>query len=396
MSLCGGLVSKMNKLRGAIAVAVSTLCIAGFAVPAAHADPDAVDKAKADLERIQQESSAIDQDIIEASARAGDSMVKLDEVTADLEKQEAKVATMSSDLGEIAVVQLQSGGFDITTQLLTSDSESSFLSGLATIQNEADRSNSNLQLLQVEQAEVDALRAEADRTNAKLKTDLEAKEELAQQYDAKEAEAKTVFDRLSAEEQERLRQLELQRQREQEEADRQARVAAEQAAAVREAAEAAEAESTDLSGDDAERSTQSSPAPAKESTPAKESEAPAATSGNSSRAQSAISAAKSKVGSTYVWGTSGPSTFDCSGLMSYAYRQVGISLPRSSRAQFGMGQKVAKSDLQPGDLVFYYSPVSHVGMYIGNGQIVDAANPRSGVRITSLNSMPYAGARRVG
>ena len=102
------------------------------------------------------------------------------------------------------------------------------------------------------------------------------------------------------------------------------------------------------------------------------------------------------MGSTYVWGTSGPSTFDCSGLMSYAYAQVGISLPRSSRAQFSMGTSVAKSDLQPGDLVFYYSPVSHVGMYIGDGKIVDAANPRSGVRITSVNSMPYSGARRVG
>ena len=82
--------------------------------------------------------------------------------------------------------------------------------------------------------------------------------------------------------------------------------------------------------------------------------------------------------------------------MSYSYAQVGISLPRTAETQFRMGNNVAKSDLQPGDLVFYYSPVSHVGMYIGNGQIVDAANPRSGVRITSVNSMPFSGARRVG
>lgn len=372
MSLRWGLGSLMNMLRRVIAVAVSTLFLAGLVVPA-HADPDAVAQAKADLERIQQESSAIDQDIIEASARAGDSQIRLAEVTVDLEKQETKVAAMSSDLGEIAVVQLQSGGFDVTAQLLTSDSESSFLSGLATIQNEADRSNSNLQLLQVEQAEVDALRAEADRTNAKLKADFAAKEELAQQFDAKEAEAEAVLDRLSAEERERLQQLELQRQREQEEADRLESVAAQEAAE--------RAGTTSASRGEADRT-----APVEQ----------AGTATNSSRAQSAVSAATSKVGSRYVWGTSGPSTFDCSGLTSYAYRQVGISLPRSSRAQAGMGTRVAKSDLQPGDLVFYYSPVSHVGMYIGNGKIVDAANPRSGVRITSLNSMPYSGARRVG
>ena len=404
----------MNRLRGAMVVAVSTLCIASVVVPA-HADPEAVAEAKEALERIQQESSAIDQGIIEASARAGDSQTKLAEVTADLEKQEAKVDVMESDLGDIAVVQFQSGGFDITAQLLTSESESSFLSSLATIQNEADRSNSSLQLLQVEQAEVDALRAEAGRTSANLQADLMAKEELAQQYDAKEAEAEAVFDRLSAEERERLHQLELQRQREQAEADRQARLAAERAAAEvaeREAASAAERDAAAEREAASESSTTSDVEPAvpsqseaetpsqseveTKSAPAVTKEEPAATTGSSSRASSAISAATSKVGSTYVWGTSGPSTFDCSGLTSYAYRQVGISLPRSSRAQFSMGTKVAKSDLQPGDLVFYYSPVSHVGIYIGNGKIVDAANPRSGVRITDVNSMPYSGARRVG
>ena len=109
-----------------------------------------------------------------------------------------------------------------------------------------------------------------------------------------------------------------------------------------------------------------------------------------------MQAALAQVGKRYVWGTSGPNTFDCSGLTSYAYRQVGINLTRSSRAQWSsVGRKVSKSELRPGDLVFYYSPVSHVGLYIGNGQIVDAANPRSGIRVTSLNSMPFTGARRV-
>ncbi len=352
----------MTRLRRVTAMAATTLLLSGLVIPA-HADPDAVAEARAVLERIHQQSSAIDQEIIGASERAEQGRAKLAELTADLEEQEAEVARMSTDLGEIAVVQLQSGGFDITAQLLTSDSESSFLSGLATIQNEANRSNSDLQVLQVEQAEVNALRAEADRTSVSLQSDLVAKEALAVEFAAKEAEAQEIHDRLSAEERERLRQLEIQRQREQDEADRLARIAAEQPT-EREA----------VTTDDAVSSSVN----------------------NSSRAQSAISAATSKVGSSYVWGTSGPSTFDCSGLTSYAYRQVGISLPRSSRAQFSMGTKVAKSDLQPGDLVFYYSPVSHVGMYIGNGRIVDAANPRSGVRITSLNSMPFSGARRVG
>lgn len=378
----------MINWRRTLAVAVTTFLISGLVLPA-HADPDAVAEAKADLERIQQQSSAIDQEIIEASDRAAQGRTKLAEVTVDLERQESMVAQMSTDLGEIAIVQLQSGGFDITAQLLTSDSESSFLSGLATIQNEANRSNAALQLLQVEQAEVDNLRAEADRTNITLQADLEAKEELALEFEAKEAEAEAVHDRLSAEERERLRQIEIQRQREQEEADRLARVAAERA-------RIAAGQAADLEADTTSESSEETDRPHAPSTASPVEKPATSTAGNSPRAQSAISAATSKVGSTYVWGSSGPSTFDCSGLMSYAYAQVGISLPRSSRAQFSMGTSVAKSDLQPGDLVFYYSPVSHVGMYIGDGKIVDAANPRSGVRITSVNSMPYSGARRVG
>ncbi|WP_052460011.1 C40 family peptidase [Tessaracoccus massiliensis] len=111
--------------------------------------------------------------------------------------------------------------------------------------------------------------------------------------------------------------------------------------------------------------------------------------------QQVVEYALSKVGSSYRHANSGPNAFDCSGLTSWAYRQVGIDLPRSSRSQVGAGKRISKSELQPGDLVFYYSPVSHVAIYIGDGKIVDAANPRTGVRVASLNSMPYAGATRV-
>lgn len=373
---------KIN-VRKVLVLAVSTLCMSSLVLPA-QADPDAVAEARAALDRIQQESSAIDQDIIGASVRADESRAKLAAVTEDLEKQEAKVDQMASDLGEIAVVQLQSGGFDITAQLLTSDSESSFLSGLATIQNEANRSNSSLQLLQVEQYEVDVLRAEADRTTATLAAELATKEQLAVEYEAKEAEAQSVFDRLSAEEQERLRQLEIERQRKQAEEDRLARVAAEQAAATR-------TERTTPSAAASTAPAAGSPAAA---SPANEEAAPAP-AGNSSRAQTAVAAALSKVGSAYVFGTSGPGSFDCSGLMGYAYKQAGISLPRIASAQYGAGTRVSKADLQPGDLVFFYSPISHVGMYIGNGQIVHAANPRSGVNVTNMNYMPFSGATRV-
>ncbi|WP_372734002.1 NlpC/P60 family protein [Nocardioides sp.] len=116
----------------------------------------------------------------------------------------------------------------------------------------------------------------------------------------------------------------------------------------------------------------------------------------SGRAAAAVAYAMAQVGKRYSYGAAGPSSFDCSGLTMRAWGQAGVGLPHSSRAQFGSGPRVAAADLRPGDLVFYYSPISHVGIYIGNGLIVDAANPRAGVRVTSLHSMPYVGAVRPG
>ena len=113
-------------------------------------------------------------------------------------------------------------------------------------------------------------------------------------------------------------------------------------------------------------------------------------------AQTAVNTALAQVGKPYAWGGAGPSSFDCSGLMQAAYAAAGITLPHSSSMQSTMGTPVSQADLRPGDLVFFYSPVSHVAMYIGNGQIVQAATFGQPVQVTQLSYMPhYAGARRI-
>jgi cell wall-associated NlpC family hydrolase len=101
-------------------------------------------------------------------------------------------------------------------------------------------------------------------------------------------------------------------------------------------------------------------------------------------------------GKPYVWAASGPGSFDCSGLTSYAFRVAGISLPHSSAMQSKMGQSVSRDQLQPGDLIFFYSPVSHVGIYIGNGQMVHAPTSGDVVKVAGVDSMGgYSGARRL-
>jgi cell wall-associated NlpC family hydrolase len=115
---------------------------------------------------------------------------------------------------------------------------------------------------------------------------------------------------------------------------------------------------------------------------------------SSQAAQVAVDTALAQLGDRYVWAAGGPDAFDCSGLTQYAYAAAGVRLPHSSKAQSTMGSPVSRSELQPGDLVFFRSPVSHVGMYIGGGRMVHAATFGVPVQITSVDMAGYAGARR--
>ncbi|MEZ5217388.1 MAG: NlpC/P60 family protein [Ilumatobacteraceae bacterium] len=111
----------------------------------------------------------------------------------------------------------------------------------------------------------------------------------------------------------------------------------------------------------------------------------------------AVAAAKSQVGVGYSYATASPGvSFDCSGLTYWAWAQAGVILPRNSRAQYAAISHVSPSDVQPGDLIFFYSPISHVGLYIGGGMMVDAANKTVGVRQTAVNWGKVTGVGRPG
>lgn len=123
--------------------------------------------------------------------------------------------------------------------------------------------------------------------------------------------------------------------------------------------------------------------------PAAPAAAPASTDG-----QAIVNAVRSKIGAPYAWGAAGPNSFDCSGLTSWAYQQVGKSIPRTSQAQASGGQQVPIDQLQPGDIVVYYSGASHVAIYAGNGMIIDALNSGSPVAERPLHYMPIHSAVR--
>jgi cell wall-associated NlpC family hydrolase len=110
----------------------------------------------------------------------------------------------------------------------------------------------------------------------------------------------------------------------------------------------------------------------------------------------ALRAALSRRGDPYVWAAAGPSQFDCSGLVVWAFAQEGISLPHYTGSLWNSGEHISRSQLEPGDLVFYFADISHVGMYIGNGLMVDAPTFGENVRVDPVSWDAYVGAVRIG
>ncbi|CEP82283.1 NlpC/P60 family protein [Paraclostridium sordellii] len=135
----------------------------------------------------------------------------------------------------------------------------------------------------------------------------------------------------------------------------------------------------------------------------KPAEKPAPPVNNTNAASAVVNMAYSKLGSPYVWGAEGPNTFDCSGLTSYVFRNAaGVSLPRTSGSQYGVGTSVSKANLQPGDLVFFSTGgggISHVGIYVGGGEMIHAPQTGDVVKVSNINSSywqnTYVGAKRV-
>ena len=123
---------------------------------------------------------------------------------------------------------------------------------------------------------------------------------------------------------------------------------------------------------------------------------PVAVGPTTAAARTAVATALAQQGDPYSWGAAGPGAFDCSGLTMYAWASAGVALPHSSSAQYGVGMHISRSQVRAGDLVFFYSPIHHVGIAISNSQMVHAPTYGEVVQVANIDSSPYVGATRVG
>lgn len=358
---------RYRMLSSVVAVGVTAVLGVTLLPATSQADPGLT------IAQVEQQLNTLEVDAEQAQERLNGARVasaaaqrKLSQINARVAQSQAAVDALQGTVGQLAAAAYRSGGVDQTLQLVLADDPGEFLAQASALDGVTRRQSDVLRRVSVAQqrltqdklvaaqqlGEIERLRVEAAKADAAA--------------GAKVAAAKRLLGSLKAEQR---RELEA-RQRA---AAAQARIAA---AAAR--AQLVTRSTRSSSGGSSSRPRQS---------------VPSAPSDGSIGAR-AVAYALAQVGDRYVRGGTGPSSFDCSGLTMMAYRSAGVSLPHFSGAQRNSGRHVSVSELRPGDLVFYYSPISHVGMYIGGGRIVHAANPRTGVNVTSLYSMPYVGATR--
>jgi len=313
-----------------------TALVATFALAGsapAQAEPD-IDTVQKRVDRLFHEAEQASERLHDAELELKELQRDLDSLSADQERQDASLETARDELQDSLVSQYQGQSLSAVGQVVVADDPSAFLSGLSTM---SAYQGVQSQLFDTYAIQAKALDIRADATAARTEDISRTQAQLAEEkatIQEKLDEAEQLLSELKEEERQEM-----------------------------------------LS-----RGTVRLPTGVE----------------TSGRASAAVNYAMAQVGDSYVYGAAGPNAFDCSGLTMMAWAQAGVGLPHSSSAQYSSGPHVAAGDLRPGDLVFYYSPISHVGMYIGNGLIVHAANPGAGVRVADLYSMPYVGAVRPG
>ncbi|MFD4503372.1 NlpC/P60 family protein [Streptomyces sp. NPDC058457] len=344
---------RQRSLSGNTARTAATLALAGAATATAfegtgNAEPQLTPaQVKAKVDQLYQEAEAATQKYDGAKDKADSAERRLKSLQDETARAQDKLNSARDALGSTAAAQYRAGGIDPAWQLALSSDPDRYLDDAAFAERVGDRQAGAVARVRGQLREVEQLRGAAHVELTSLRS---RQAELKRQKTAingKLGEARRLLSQLSP--------------------GQRAAVAAD-----------------DGTGR-ASRSASDARAPLTAGSVA----AP------DSRAAAAVAYAYSKLGSPYVWGATGPDAFDCSGLAQAAYRSAGVSIPRTTYAQIDAGRRVSRSELQPGDLVFFYSGISHVGIYIGNGQMIHAPNPSAPVRIAPIDEMPFAGAARV-
>jgi peptidoglycan DL-endopeptidase CwlO len=337
-------------------VALGTAAIAGLGgvmlAPVGHADPPpTLDDVRTQVDALHHKAEQAAERYNAATDELAEVKRRVAKALAAVERQQQNVNELSADMAGFAAASYRAGGIDPTLNALVADDPAEFLAKASVIDAYANQQADQLAAVAAEHQRLEQGRLLADEELNRLHA-VEA--DIAEQQETIErhlAEAEDLLDSLEAEERAKL---------------------------------------------DAERVARERAAAAERASRGGGSETPPPNIPASGRGQIALDFALAQLGEPYSYGSEGPDAWDCSGLTMVAWAQAGVSLPRSSSAQIGVGTRVSYSQMEPGDLVFFYSPISHVGIYAGDGQVVHATHPGDVVSLDPISYMPFSGATRPG
>jgi len=324
--------TRVTVLTTAAAAAVA------FSAQAANAAPSekpSKDEVKSKVDKLYEEAEKATEKLDGAKEKQEKLQKQIDTLQDNVARGQEELNELRDGLGTMASAQYRTGGIDPSVQLFLSSNPDDFLDKASTMDQLSSQQVEALKKIQEKQR---ALAQQREEASEKLKDLADTRTELAKkkkEVQTKLAAAQKLLNSLTA------------------------------------------AEKAALDAEQARASRASQRSALDQNTP------PA-----SGRAGAAFAAGKTKIGSPYVYGASGPSSFDCSGFTSWAYAQAGVSIPRTSEAQAQIGTRIySVDDLQVGDLVFFFGDLHHVGLYAGNGQILHAPRTGTVVRYESMSTI---------
>ncbi|MET7369633.1 NlpC/P60 family protein [Streptomyces sp. NPDC005566] len=341
---------------------------------AAPAEPKpSIEEVQKKVDDLYRQAGTATQQYNKAKAASTQQRSKVDALLEAAAKRADKLNETRRELGNYAAAQYRSGAIAPTATFFLADDPQSYFDQDQLMARMTSQQQKAVADFRTQQSEAATKRVEATKSLQTLTESQTTLRTSKQQVQNKLAEARTLLSELTAEEKARLAELERKKEAE---AKRKAEdLARRQAAAAKAEADKAAAEEASKGEADTGTGTGSD-------------------SSYASKADKVLAFARDQIGKPYVWGATGPSSYDCSGLTQAAWKAAGVDLPRTTWDQVEVGTRVATADLKPGDLVFFYDDISHVGIYKGDGMMIHAPKPGANVREESIYYMPIYGSVR--
>lgn len=390
--------TRIAGLRATPALGITTAALTSVALlsQSAQAAPSAPQKPS--LEEVQKkvddlyhQAGVATQKYNSVKERTEKQRKKVDTLLDDVAKRTDKLNEARQELGAFAAAQYRTGGVSETATMMLADDPQGFFD-----QNHLSNRLTARQKKAVDDYQAQQVSATKQRTKAakSLETLSDSRDDLRtskQAVQTKLGKARTLLSELTAEEKARLAAIE---KKKEEEAKRKAAELARkqeaEAEAKRKAAEEAAAKEREENKENPDSGSGSGSGSGSDTGAGSGSGSGSGDtdSGYATKAAKVINFAEAQIGKPYVWGATGPDSYDCSGLTQDAWKAAGITLPRTTWDQVKVGTTVKTADAKPGDLVFFYDDISHVGIYIGDGKMIHAPKPGTNVRVESIYYMP--------